>query len=101
MRERRKPCGGSRDSSRTVKRPQCFFHARQDHRIRCRLKGTAMRITGWSFGSSRVRLLVLPAIAIAGCAAWMALPGPSDAEGQSAATPSPVIFAQNALLDDA
>jgi hypothetical protein len=60
-----------------------------------------MRITGWSFGSSRARLLVLPAIAIAGCAAWIVLPGRSGAEGQSTATPSPVILAQNASLDDA
>ena len=63
-----------------------------------------MRITGWSFGSSQarlqVRLLVLPAIAIAGCTAWMLLPGPSDAESQSAATESAVIYAQNASLAD-
>jgi len=43
-----------------------------------------MRIAGWSIGSSQVRLLVLPGIAILGCATWMMLPGRSDAEGQSA-----------------
>ena len=59
-----------------------------------------MRITGWSFGSSQARLLVLPAIAIAGCTAWILLPGPSDAESQSAATESAVVYAQNASLTD-
>ena len=60
-----------------------------------------MRITGWTFGSSKPRLLVLPAIAIVGCTAWMMLPGPSDAESQSAATASAVIYAQNVSLVDA
>jgi hypothetical protein len=45
-----------------------------------------MRIAGWSFGKSEVRLAVLPAIAIAGCAIWLMLPQASDAEGHSTAT---------------
>ena len=60
-----------------------------------------MRITGWSFGGSQARLLVLPAIAIVGCTAWMLLPEPSDAESQSTASAPEVIYAQNAsLMDD-
>jgi hypothetical protein len=63
-----------------------------------------MRIAGWSFGSSRrslqARLVVLPAIAIAGCTAWILLPGPSDAESESAATEAGVVYAQNASLID-
>jgi len=59
-----------------------------------------MRIAGWSFGYSEARLLVLPAIAVAGWMTWMMLPGPSDAEGRSATEPSPVIHAQNVSLDD-
>ena len=58
-----------------------------------------MRIAGRPFGSSKARLVALPAIAIAGCATWMMLPGRSDAEGQSA--PSPVLYAQNVSLVDA
>ena len=42
-----------------------------------------MRIAGWSPGSSKVRLAVLPAIAIAGCSIWMLLPQVSDAESGS------------------
>jgi hypothetical protein len=49
-----------------------------------------MRIAGRSFGSAELRLIVLPAIAIAGCAAWMMLPWPSDAESQSEAAPTAV-----------
>ena len=45
-----------------------------------------MRIAGWSFGKSEVRLAALPAIAIAGCAIWLMLPQASDAEGRSTAT---------------
>lgn len=45
-----------------------------------------MRIAGWSFGKSEARLVVLPAIAIAGCALWLMLPQASDAEGHSTAT---------------
>jgi hypothetical protein len=58
----------------------------------------AMRIAGWSFGSTQARLLVLPAIAIAGCTIWMMLPGPSDAEGSATAEPSPAIYAQKVSL---
>lgn len=55
-----------------------------------------MRIAGWSFGSSKARLAVLPAIAIAGCAVWMVLPQKSDAESRSAATtPEATRAAQN------
>jgi hypothetical protein len=47
-----------------------------------------MRIAGWSSGSSRARLALLPAVAIviAGCAVWMMLPQKSDAESGAAAT---------------
>jgi len=58
-----------------------------------------MRIAGWSIGSSQARLLVLPAIAIAGCATWMMLPGRSDAEGRS--TASQVLYAQSLSLVEA
>jgi hypothetical protein len=62
----------------------------------------AMMIAGWSFGAAQARLLVLPAIAIAGCATWMLLPGPSDAEGGATADPTPVIYAHNvSLVEDA
>ena len=62
----------------------------------------AMMIAGWSFGAAQARLLVLPAIAIAGCVTWMMLPGPSDAEGRAAAEPVPVIYARNVtLVEDA
>lgn len=50
-----------------------------------------MRIAGWSFGSSRVRLAVLPAIALAGCSVWLMLPHASDAESHTAARPPEVI----------
>jgi hypothetical protein len=62
-----------------------------------------MMVAGWSFGAAQARLLVLPAIAIAGCATWMLLPGPSDAEGRATAEPTPVIYAHNVSLveDDA
>ena len=49
-------------------------------------EGMAMRIAGWSFGSPAAGLLLLPAIAVAGCATWMMLPEPSDAESGAAAT---------------
>src|SRR4051794_12671417 len=53
----------------------------------------AMAAGGWSsFQESKARLLVLPAIAIAGCAAWLMLPGPSDAQNPGAQNPP----AQNA-----
>ena len=44
-----------------------------------------MRIAGWSFGKSKARLALLPAIAIAGCAIWLMLPQASDAKGHSTA----------------
>ncbi|SDN10090.1 hypothetical protein [Afipia sp. GAS231] len=56
-----------------------------------------MRIAGRSFGRADARLMVLPAIAIAGCTAWMMVPWPSDAESQSGAAPSAVFrLAQDA-----
>ena len=55
-----------------------------------------MKIAGWSFGSSRVRFAVLPAIAVAGCSAWLMLP-----QGHSAATPSEVTrLTQNTSVTD-
>jgi len=74
------PCSGSRVKG---------------HRAVTADEGLAMMITGWSFGASQMRLLVLPAIAIAGVATWTMLPGPSDAEGHGAA---PVIYAHNVSL---
>jgi hypothetical protein len=47
------------------------------------------------FGNAGVTLLLLPAIAIAGCVAWMMLSGSRDAEGQSAPAAS-IGEAQNA-----
>ena len=56
-----------------------------------------MRIAGRSFGRAEARLMVLPMIAIAGCAAWMLLPWPSDAESQSGAASTAVFrLAQDA-----
>lgn len=49
-----------------------------------------MRIAERSFGGADARFVVLPAIAIAGCTAWMMLPWPSDAESQSGAAPAAV-----------
>jgi hypothetical protein len=60
----------------------------------------ATKILGWTFGSSQARLLVLPAIAIAGCATWMMLPGRSDAESQTTSAPSAVLYAQGLSLVD-
>ncbi|MBN8992870.1 MAG: hypothetical protein J0H42_31920 [Rhizobiales bacterium] len=57
-----------------------------------------MMITGWSFGTAQARLLILPAIAMAGCATWMMLPGPSDAEGHARAKTSPGIYAHHVSL---
>jgi hypothetical protein len=59
-----------------------------------------MRFAGWSFQGSEARLLALPAIMIAGCAAWVILPGPSDAEGQSPRQSSQVVYPQNVSLVD-
>jgi hypothetical protein len=50
------------------------------------------------FGSAGAKLVLLPAIAIAGCVAWMMLSGSRDAEGQSASEASPVV--QNATWSD-
>lgn len=47
-------------------------------------EGAAMRIAGRSFGGAGAPLMVLPAIAIVGCVAWMVLPRPSDAESPTA-----------------
>jgi hypothetical protein len=56
-----------------------------------------MRIAGRSFGRADARLMVLPAVAIAGCTAWMMLPWPSDAESQSGAAPAAIFrLAQDA-----
>ena len=55
----------------------------------------AMAGAVWSvFGGSKVRLLVLPVIAIAGCAAWLLLPGPTGAQNpdaQNAASVDPPV----------
>ena len=47
-----------------------------------------MAVGVWSFGGSRVRLLVLPAIAMVGCAAWLIWPGPSGAQNPDSQTPA-------------
>jgi hypothetical protein len=61
-----------------------------------------MMIAGWSFGAAQARLLVLPAIAIVGCATWTLLPGRSDAEGRATAEPAAVMSAHNvSLVEDA
>lgn len=61
-----------------------------------------MMIAGRSFGVAQARLLILPAIAIAGCSIWMMLPGPSDAEDRATTEPSPVVYAHNiSLVEDA
>jgi hypothetical protein len=59
-----------------------------------------MRFAGRSLQGSEARVLALPAIVIAGCAAWLMLPEPSDAEGQSPPKLSQVHFAQNVSLID-
>lgn len=59
-----------------------------------------MTIAGWSFEGSSVRLFVLPAITIAGCAIWMVSPERSDAESQFAPASSRVLTAQNVSLVD-
>jgi hypothetical protein len=48
----------------------------------------------WSFQNSRLGLYALPVIAIAGCAIWLMLPGPSDAQNPDTS------LAQNATLLD-
>jgi hypothetical protein len=63
------------------------------------LIGFGARVRRSIFGSAGARLVLLPAIAIAGCVAWMMLSGSRDAEGQSAPAASPVFGeAQNATL---
>jgi hypothetical protein len=57
-----------------------------------------MTIAGPTFGSSKAKLLALPAIALLGCTTWMMLPGGSDAQRQPA--PSPLLYAQNVSLVD-
>lgn len=47
-----------------------------------------MAASVWSFGGSTARLLVLPAIAMAGCAAWLIWPGPSGAQNPDSQTPA-------------
>ncbi|WP_249129961.1 hypothetical protein [Bradyrhizobium sp. AUGA SZCCT0283] len=60
-----------------------------------------MRIAGWSFGKSKARRAVLPAIAIAGCAIWLMLPQASDAESHSTATsPEATRVTQDASRND-
>src|SRR4051812_10504025 len=59
-----------------------------------------MMIAGRSFGAAQARLLVLPAIAIAGCATWMMLPGSSDAEGRATAEPVPILYAHNVSVEE-
>jgi hypothetical protein len=54
------------------------------------VKGTPMRIGEKSFVSFGARL-VLPLLVVAGFAAWMTLPEPSDAEDQSAPPPSALL----------
>jgi hypothetical protein len=61
------------------------------------LIGFSVRLGRSVFGNVGARLVLLPAIAIAGSVAWMMLSGSSDAEGQSAPAPSPAVSAaQNA-----
>ena len=60
-----------------------------------------MRIAGRTFGRTEARLLVLPAIAAAGCAVWMLLPRPGDAESPSAEdSPAVVRVTQNTAGPD-
>jgi hypothetical protein len=61
-----------------------------------------MKIGGW-FGNHSGKLLLLFAIAVAASAAWLIFPGPSGAQNESAAKPSPAAgSAQNlALLETA
>ena len=50
-----------------------------------------MRFAGRSSAMGGARLLVLPAIAIAGCATWMLLPWPSEAESPLSPASSAVV----------
>jgi hypothetical protein len=47
----------------------------------------AMAAGIWSFRNSRLGLYALPVIAFAGCAIWLLLPGPSDAQNPDNSTP--------------
>ncbi len=57
------------------------------------LTGYGAQLRRSIFGEFRARLVFLPAIAIAGCVAWMMLSGSGDAEGQSAPAASPAVAA--------
>jgi hypothetical protein len=66
--------------------------------VTSRGEGTAMRIGG-SFASPGGGLLLLFVIAVAGLATWLIFPGPSDAQNEAAASPSPAkVSAQAAFL---
>jgi hypothetical protein len=53
----------------------------------------------WSFRNSGLGLYALPVIAIAGCAIWLMLPGPSDAQNPDNATPAASLNAAMAPAD--
>jgi hypothetical protein len=57
------------------------------------LTGYGAQLARSIFGDFRASLVFLPAIAIAGCVAWVMLSGSSDAEGQSAPAASPAVAA--------
>ncbi|WP_156164501.1 hypothetical protein [Bradyrhizobium sp. LTSP885] len=93
--------------SLTVRRPYGFFHERQQPPG----EGTAMRI-GWAsfrglgtghLGTAGIGVsLVVPLIAVAGIAAWLMLPDPSDADDLDDAPASSAIIlaAQNASIQN-
>ena len=96
---RQDPYSGGRDRSRTGNARRAFF-VRGTAIVGAPGEDTAMRIAGWSFGKSEARLVVLPAIAIAGCAIWLMLPQASDAEGHSSATSSTRVSQDTSRNDD-
>jgi hypothetical protein len=55
------------------------------------LTGYGAQLTRSILGDFRARLVILPAIAIAGYVGWMMLSGSGDAEGQSARAASPAV----------
>jgi hypothetical protein len=57
------------------------------------LTGYGAQLKRSIFGEFRARFVFLPAIAIAGCVAWMMLSASSGAEGQFAPTASPAVAA--------
>ena len=59
------------------------------------LTGYGAQLRRSIFGDFRARLVFLPAIAIAGCVAWMMLSGSGDAEGQSAPRPRRLLSAES------